>query len=338
MYTIKATDRVRGVIDLSCIRWQPKAGQATTVNEKDFMQRDVQDAIRMGFVSVVNRTKPTEAEVQAQNEENYSAPIENERVILCKNMSNNDLSFRLTQDDRFSMAGEEKKPLDMGFTVAPGATFTLTESQLSLGFIQAAIQKGTVQVIGPVESNANYTETSVDVSDVYEEFEQTDGQTELNVEAKSRELDVNEELTARPRRVEPSNVITDEDPDPVDSTAGESQTNPQTWNPAGDEQIKDTRKRKKSKVATDKPNVISDENPEPVDVDEGSETKVAAWTPSSEIKFVDEEQDLKKTEEAGLKKPKAEDLDFVDQKQEEERVIKLSKSKAKKHSEELDLL
>jgi len=226
MVTIQGTERIKGVLDLASIRQQLVKGQVLHLKDDDFWNADVQTALKMGWV--VSKGTPTQA---------ATSQYTGNRKIKCVNTHHRSISMR--QNER---------------EIRPGQTFVLPESDMDTPAVRAAVAKGMIKPLGVADAESEDSEGKVYVKKRLEGVALTpEHQTEPTVDLGHAptpslqldepdgegivrvDLDTNEELSS-PTIIKdnkgvtwnkseeisgPSNIITDENPAPVDPNVGD---------------------------------------------------------------------------------------------------------------------
>ncbi len=205
---IKATSRVKGILDLSGIGVQLTPGSTHPVTEKQFHDNTVQIAIKMGLLTC-DKTEP-------------AVDYNENRMVTLRNIFDREIAVSTLET-----------------TVRPGATFSISEEHLNREDIRAALAKGMFEIISTTDKRAILTETAINIdaegniseseSDVH-----TGMVIDMNEDNGNDTLETNEEL-GTPKVVEMRNVIDVENPPPVQpSDVPDPKKQSIVWNPNKD--------------------------------------------------------------------------------------------------------
>lgn len=183
---IKGTDKIRGVLQLPTIKKELGKGKVVHITENDYHTQDVQIALRMGLVQLVDKGPPPTLNDDGQ---------EVDRSVVCKSIYSRSIS----------LPGMKQE-------IKPNQRFTLKESELNSGPIRAAISKSMIEVVSVSGDESVYSEGKLKVSDKMDDATDTDVEPaatpELSpaqralIEAmeknhnRTRKLDTNEEISS----------------------------------------------------------------------------------------------------------------------------------------------
>lgn len=198
MITITGTKKIRGMLDLSGINKQLKAGDRLPLTDEDFSDHTVQLAINMGFVTY---EQGGILDVSSKN-----------NSIKLKNIYDRSIRINALDDE-----------------VRPGQTFTLTEDQVNSGDIRGALAKGMIEIVSSAKPVNKVDESNVRVGNIFGEVsEERAPETESSEIEDGRYLETNEEIFS-------PGVINDPNPKPVEK---EDVPDPKgktvIWNPTRD--------------------------------------------------------------------------------------------------------
>ncbi len=202
---IKSTG-VKNLLVLNSIKQELRKGQELPIRDDEYWNNDVQVALKMGWITASG----VPVKKMDSGEE---VPVIEEQVIECENTHHR--SIALNQHE-------------MG--IRPGQRFNLKESDLDTPAIKNAISREMIKVISSVSHKSFANETTVDISPSKKLFENEDDDRFGDVVDVG--LETNEELST-PTIVEDTkgvkwnakeevvsvsmtNVITDDNPAPVD--------------------------------------------------------------------------------------------------------------------------
>ena len=293
MYTVKATDKVKGVLDFPKVKFQLNKNEVRYLNEKEYWSSDVQTAIQLGFLKL-------EASDGAGTNPNAT------RTVKCKNIYNRPVMIAC-----------------LGTAISPGKQFFLTEEQLGQDDIRKSIQIGMIKVLsvmgGKEEDEEGHISLGTETNEPAETEEvpakkkvKKEPEGNLKVEMKP-ELETNVEI------VTPKKVIDEDNPPPITK---EDMKDPKkksvVWNPTNrpiSNEMSEVETKEEFKEA--KP----DEDPRKSSLTWDFNNKKAKFVepPKQEEKtigFVDKEQEAKRIEEHPKLKdqppPNNEEIKFVE--------------------------
>ncbi len=203
---IKSTGK-KNIIDLFSIKQQISRNQELPIKDDEYWNPDIQVALKMGWI--------TASGAPVQRTDSGEVAFTEERVIECENIHHR--SIALNQNAR---------------EIRSGQRFNLKESEIDTPAIRYAISNGMIKIISSVSHKSDFSEATVDIDS--DDSNILDSMEDDNDDMVDVGLDTNEELSA-PTVVEDNkgvmwntkddvrvapvmtNVITDENPDPVDS-------------------------------------------------------------------------------------------------------------------------
>jgi len=214
---------VKNLISLASIGEELKKGQSIPIKDDAYWNSDIQIALKMGWITADS------VPVKKLGDDEEEIIIE-DRMIECENTHHRPIAINEKDSDG--------KPLLVGYTkeVRPGQRFTLRESELDTHAIKNAISRGMIKILSSASHKHNSEETTLNVTGSMKSiFDTQDDVVDMG-------LDTNEEMSTPESIIDPEpikdergivwnmpdevasvktvpmmNVITDENPDPVDS-------------------------------------------------------------------------------------------------------------------------
>lgn len=228
--------------------------------------------------------------------------------------------------------------------VGPGAEFTLTQKEIQHPDIQVAIAK---KMITPIES---CDKPAKDVSEGVLTVSKIIAREENKSKLKQRKAQQERQETTRRRHIDLetndevpplANVITEEKPAPV--KAPDERKKSIVWNPTREKTTETAKRVPRLNLDDSQSNgVITSDEPEAVDANQNDPRRksVVIADHNEEITFVDEKQEIDRIKSHPKLKskplPKQEDVDLIDP--DEERRMKHPKLKNQKPSGEIDFV
>lgn len=186
---IKGTDKIRGVLQLPSIKKELLKGKEAHISEKDYHTQDIQIALRMGLVQIIEKGAPPVLSADGQ---------EIDKSFVCRSIHGRSISLPGMKNE-----------------IKPNQRFLLKESELNSGSIRAAISKGIIEVVSASSDESTYSEGKLKVTDkIGDTPESVDESTAEDAEIeispaqralinameknhhRSRKLDTNEEISS----------------------------------------------------------------------------------------------------------------------------------------------
>lgn len=198
---IRGTKKIKGVLDLTGINKQLKAGDRLPITDNEFNDYTVQIAVNMGLLTY--------------EEGNLIQAGDGSKSIKLRSIYDRPIRINALDAD-----------------IRPQESFVMTEDQVNSADIRGALAKGLIEIVSsakPIEGK----EGTVKVGNLFDEEEEPIAHP---VDPNDF-LETNEELSA-PKvvdEVEPTNIIDTEDPDPVKkSDLVDPKKKSIVWNPNKD--------------------------------------------------------------------------------------------------------
>lgn len=302
MPTLTGTNKIKGVLDIG-IKTQITSGQNVHVTTDEFYDHRVQTAIQMKLVT-------SEDSVALQDGDGNKVRI--------KNTYHNTLSI-----------GEIIKNL------LPGQVTVLDEEELRTPYVQAALSKKMLKIVGSM-SPGDKKESTVKVGDVFGTNKPVIPSIEETTKPIQEEvLETNEEITGAPRVIEmdgPTEVVTDPNPAPVQKDAvSDPRKEAVVWNPANTEVIKQIPNAVIMRGKTPQTTGVQENDPDFMNKVADGELNPDG-TPNPEFKS--------HSPMISPESPAADIIGFVDSEQEKERIAKHPKlsTKATDQNDEIDFI
>lgn len=292
MYTVKATDKVKGVLDFPKVKFQLNKHEVRYLNEKEYWSSDVQTAIQLGFLKL-------ESNDGAGTNPNAT------RTVKCKNIYNRPVMIAC-----------------LGTAINPGSHFFLTEEQLGQDDIRKSIQVGMIKVVsvtggkeedeeGHISLGGEETDTEPETPEVPKKKVKKEPEGNLKIEMKP-ELETNAEIAT------PKKVVDNDNPPPITKEdVKDPKKKSVVWNPTNRPILNEMSEvETKEEFKEPKP----DEDPRKSSLTWDFNNKKAKFVePKNQeekvIGFVDKEQEAKRIEEHPKLKdqpPQNQEVKFVE--------------------------
>lgn len=231
---IIGTEKIKGVLDLSSIKTQFKKGQSLNVRDDDYWQSDVQSAIRMGFLKV-------EGKLNNESEE------DGDKVFKCKNthirsISMNENSSEIKPGQTFILRQRELESPAVKNAISRGMIKVLStgsEEASEVSVNVTKLLKGQDQGVERIEGFEEEDDGDLGIANLLTGKKKPKVQTDTNEEISTPTVII-KESDIRPIKDEkgvdwnapveerqvfqvksPTNIITSDHPDPVDSNIGD---------------------------------------------------------------------------------------------------------------------
>lgn len=309
---IKGTEKIKGVLDLSSVGLQLKKGAVYSISDNDFWNSDIQSALKMGFLSSAG--DPTQK------------GDDSKKVVRCINSYHRPITLN-------SVSAKE---------VMPNHSFTLPESKLNDPDIRVAISKGMITVTQVIDPNSR-SEGFLELGSLFaKESKKSPKNEEQTIKQSPNTLETNEEIDSLGKV--------------VDETESEKEI---VWNPSGKKKVvsfKDAMrtqvdnedqseilKPRKEPEGTHTGNVISDPNPAPVQAEDDKKRQTVVINPhksrvtnTAKSYVWNAEKQVNDEPQQKLSHKQIDDILFVDEKQEKEKIASHPILSKKQIVEEID--
>jgi len=244
---IIGTEKIGGVVNLPSIGLQVEKGHSYIITDEDYWKRDVQDAKSLGYITIEGKPdKPGPGP---------GFEPRNPRIPSPQGLSSDETAVK----KRYECKNIHSRPIglkQLAYDVPPNHVFWLTDKDINTAGITQAIQQGVIKILREVSektsAGVDVSETSIDVEDVYDESIDSKA-TPINtglVDTQEIRLEINEEIPEPTveQQVQPTlgtmkteyregDVIKSDEPAHTDPNVSDPKGVSIVWNPAGGKQV-----------------------------------------------------------------------------------------------------